>query len=67
MTLYIGVDFHPHQQTASWCDTATGETESIDLAHNLELVRKFYESFQESAIIGIEAIDAGRMVREHAL
>jgi transposase len=55
MTLYIGVDFHPHQQTASWCDTATGETESVDLAHNLEVVRKFYESFTEPAIIGIEA------------
>jgi len=26
MTLYIGVDFHPHQQTAAWCDTGTGET-----------------------------------------
>ncbi len=20
MTLYIGVDLHPHQQTAAWCD-----------------------------------------------
>ena len=55
MTLYIGVDFHPHQQTACWCDTATGETESVDLAHNLEVVRKFYEGFTEPAIIGIEA------------
>lgn len=55
MTLYIGVDFHPHQQTASWCDTATGETETVDLLHNLEVVRKFYEGFAEPAIIGIEA------------
>ncbi len=27
MSLYIGVDFHPHQQTVCWCDTETGETD----------------------------------------
>ena len=55
MTLYIGVDFHPHQQTVAWCDTTTGETETIDLKHDLEKVRKFYSSFNEPAIIGTEA------------
>jgi transposase len=55
MTLYIGVDFHPHQQTAAWCDTATGETRTIDIKHDLESVRKFYQSFSEPAVIGIEA------------
>ena len=55
MTLYIGVDFHPHQQTAAWCDTRTGETETIDLAHDLEQVRRFYSSLPEPAVIGIEA------------
>lgn len=55
MTLYIGVDLHPHQQTAAWCDTRTGETETVDLKHDLEAVRKFYSSLPEPAIIGIEA------------
>lgn len=55
MTLYIGVDFHPHQQTVAWCDTQTGETRTFDLAHDLEQVRKFYSSLPEPAIVGIEA------------
>ena len=55
MTLYIGVDFHAHQQTAAWCDTNTGETETVDLKHDLERVRKFYSSFNEPAVIGVEA------------
>lgn len=55
MTLYIGVDFHPHQQTVAWCDTETGETKTTDLAHNLEQVRSFYASLRGPAVIGIEA------------
>jgi transposase len=55
MTLYIGVDFHPHQQTGAWCDTRTGETQTFDLAHDVEQVRKFYASLPEPAIVGIEA------------
>lgn len=55
MTLYIGVDFHPHQQTLAWCDTLTGETRTMDLAHDPEKVRKFYSSLSEPAVIGIEA------------
>lgn len=55
MTLYIGVDFHPHQQTVAWCDTRNGETETFDLAHDMEQVRKFYRELPEPAIIGIEA------------
>ena len=55
MTLYIGVDLHPHQQTLSWCDTQSGETQTIDLKHDLESVRRFYSSLPEPAVIGIEA------------
>lgn len=55
MTLYIGVDFHPHQQTVSWCDTQTGETRTIELKHDIERVREFYQTLPEPAIIGIEA------------
>jgi len=55
MTLYIGVDFHPHQQTLAWCDTQTGETRTIDLVNDPEKVREFYSSLPEPATVGIEA------------
>lgn len=55
MTFYIGVDFHPHQQTLCWCDQETGETRTLDMDHDLEKVRKFYSSLTEPAVIGIEA------------
>jgi hypothetical protein len=28
MTLWNGVDLHPHQQTAAWCDRSTGEVQT---------------------------------------
>lgn len=55
MTLYIGVDFHPHQQTVCCGDTETGEVRTMDLKHDLEKVREFYETLPERAVIGIEA------------
>jgi transposase len=55
MTLYIGVDFHPHQQTIAWCDARTGETGTKDLENDPEIVRQFYESLPEPAVVGIEA------------
>ena len=54
MTLYIGVDFHPHQQTVAMCNTDSGEIEQTTLFHNPELVRRFYEQFPK-AVIGVEA------------
>lgn len=55
MTLYIGVDFHPHQQRLSWCDSKTGETQARDLPADPETVRNFYSSLPEPAVVGIEA------------
>ena len=55
MTLYIGVDFHPHQQTAAWCDRGTGEIRTKDLVHDLEKVREFYRGFDGPAVVGVEA------------
>ena len=55
MTLYIGVDFHPHQQTLAWCDTQTGDTRTLDLPNDPETVRNFYSSLPEPAVVGIEA------------
>ncbi len=54
MTLYIGVDFHPHQQTVSFCNTEKGEIQRVSLLHNLELVRRFYRQMPK-AIVGVEA------------
>lgn len=55
MTLYIGVDLHPHQQTAAWCDMDTGDGDTVDLKHDIETVRKFYAGLSGPAIVGIEA------------
>jgi transposase len=54
MTLYIGVDIHPHQQTVCWGDLTTGETQTLTLPHDLDKVREFYQSLPP-AIVGIEA------------
>jgi hypothetical protein len=58
MEVYIGVDFHPHQQTIAWCDRETGETETVtlDRDRDREKVREFYSSFDEPAIVGGEAL-----------
>ena len=54
MPLYIGVDFHPHQQTVCWCDEKTGEIKTRTLKHNTEELTKFYQQMPPS-IVGIEA------------
>jgi hypothetical protein len=55
MTFYIGVDFHPHQQTLCWCDSGTGETGSLKLDHDIQKVREFYSSIKVPALVGVEA------------
>jgi transposase len=54
MTLYIGVDFHPHQQTVSYCNSEQGEVHQASLFHNVEQVRRFYKQLPK-AVVGIEA------------
>ena len=54
MTLYIGVDFHPHQQTVSYCRSEEGEVYQASLAHNVEQVRRFYKQLPK-AVVGVEA------------
>lgn len=55
MTLYIGVDFHPHQQTVCWMGLETGEVLTRELLHNrVEEVRGFYKGMP-TAVVGIEA------------
>jgi transposase len=55
MTFYIGVDFHPYQQTLCWCNADTGETGSLKLLHETEKVGEFYSTVPKPAIVGIEA------------
>lgn len=54
MTLYIGVDFHPHQQTLALCSSDDGEVRQTKLQNKPVQVRSFYEQFPK-AIVGIEA------------
>jgi hypothetical protein len=54
MTLYIGVDFHPHQQTVSFCNTQEGEVQRALLFHNTEQIRSFYSQLPK-AVVGVEA------------
>lgn len=56
MTLYIGVDFHPYQQTVAYCDTRDGEIMFRTFKHSDRAkLEEFYEGFKEPALIGIEA------------
>jgi hypothetical protein len=54
MPVYIGVDFHPHQQTVCWCDSDTGEIKTQNLFHHTPQLKQFYQTMPP-AIIGIEA------------
>ena len=54
MTLYIGVDFHPYQQTVSYCNNEEGEVHQATLIHNVEQVSRFYKQLPK-AVVGIEA------------
>lgn len=54
MPVYIGVDFHPHQQTVCWCDPDTGEIKTQNLFHNTPALKQFYQTMPP-AIVGIEA------------
>lgn len=55
MSLYIGVDFHPHQQTVCWLDYETGELKIKTFHHqNRDELVRFYQQMPPS-IVGIEA------------
>lgn len=56
MTLYIGVDFHPHQQTIAYCDTGDGEIRFLTFRHSdKQAIERFYQGLREPAVIGVEA------------
>ena len=51
---YIGVDFHPHQQTVVWCERETGEIKTVTLKHDHVVIRAFYAALPPG-VVGIEA------------
>lgn len=56
MTVYIGVDFHPYQQTIAWCDRRDGEIRFRTFKHSdKEAIRTFYRGLSKPAMIGVEA------------
>lgn len=55
MTVYIGVDLHPYQQTVCYCDTADGIRRQQTLFHQKDDLRAFYAQFQGEVVVGIEA------------
>ncbi len=56
MTVYIGVDFHARKQTVSYLTTEDGEIEQVELEHEKDYVRTFYEQFRgQKVIVGFES------------
>ena len=56
MSLYMGVDFHPHQQMVAWCDTRNGEIKFRNFKHtDRAAIVAFYGGLSGPAVIGTEA------------
>jgi transposase len=56
MTVYIGVDFHARKQTASYLTIEDGEIQQVELEHEKDVVRTFYEQFRgQRVIVGFES------------
>ena len=56
MGVYIGVDFHARKQTVSYLTTEDGEIQQIELEHEKDYVRTFYEQFRgQKVIVGFES------------
>jgi transposase len=56
MTVYIGVDFHPYEQTVAYCDDADGEIRYKRFLHSdKQSIKAFYRKCGTDAVIGVEA------------
>lgn len=56
MTLYIGVDYHPYQQTVAYADAADGEVRYRQFQHSDKAaIKRFYRECGADAVIGVEA------------
>lgn len=56
MTVYIGVDFHPYEQTVAYADDADGEVGYRRFLHSdKQSIKAFYRKCGTEAVIGVEA------------
>jgi transposase len=56
MTLYIGVDYHPYQQTVAFCESGEGEIKYRQFLHSDKAaLKRFYSGCGKGSIIGVEA------------
>jgi transposase len=56
MTVYIGVDFHPYEQSVAFADDRDGEIGYRRFLHSdKQSIKAFYRKWGEDAVIGVEA------------
>lgn len=56
MTVYIGVDFHPYEQTVAYADEDGGEVKYRQFRHtDKAAIKRFYRECGTDACIGVEA------------
>ena len=56
MTVYIGVDFHPYEQSVAYADDRDGEVRYRRFLHSdKQSIKTFYRKCGEDAVIGTEA------------
>jgi len=56
MTVYIGVDYHPYEQTVAYCDDRDGEIAYRRFLHSdKQGLKAFYRKCGTDAVIGVEA------------
>ena len=59
MTLYIGVDYHPYQQTVAYCDDKDGEVKYRQFLHtDKAAIKRFYVGCGKESVVGVEATGA---------
>lgn len=55
MAIYCGIDFHPRQQSVSYCDAVDGEIHYWELHHESDDLHSFYSQFTGEVVVGLEA------------
>jgi transposase len=56
MTVYIGVDFHPYEQSVAFADNSNGEIGYRRFLHSdKQSIKAFYGKLGQDAVIGVEA------------
>ena len=56
MTVYIGVDFHPYEQSVAYCDEGDGEIKKKRFLHSdKKSIKAFYGKIGGNGVVGVEA------------